>query len=89
VRYSSLSISYSVAVSLFGGTTPLVFTVLLERTGSNISPAYYVAAAAAISFVAALLVRETAGQPLRDECPLPESPRQARRRRLCRERGAT
>lgn len=66
VRYSSLSISYSVAVSIFGGTSPFIFTYLLERTGSLTSPAYYVAAASAVSLVAALLVRETAGEPLRE-----------------------
>lgn len=66
VRYSALSISYSVSVSVFGGTAPLIFTYLLQRTGNPISPAYYVAVTAAVSLVAALSVRETAKMPLRD-----------------------
>lgn len=66
VRYSALSIGYSVSVSIFGGSAPLIFTFLLQRTESPISPAFYVLLAGVISTAAALTMPETAGQPLKD-----------------------
>jgi MHS family proline/betaine transporter-like MFS transporter len=66
VRYSSLSLGYSVAVSIFGGTTPLIFTALLAATGNPISPAFYLIAAALAGIVAALTFPETAKEPLRE-----------------------
>ena len=66
VRYSSLSLGYSVSVSIFGGFAPLIFTYLLQQTGNPISPAFYILAAGIISVVAALTIAETAGKPLPD-----------------------
>lgn len=66
VRYSSLSLGYSVSVSIFGGTAPLIFTYLLQRTGDPISPTFYLLVAGIVSFLAALTVSETAGEPLPD-----------------------
>lgn len=66
VRYSSLSLGYSVAVSIFGGTTPLIFTALLAATGNPISPAFYLIVAALVGIVAALTFPETANEPLRE-----------------------
>jgi MHS family proline/betaine transporter-like MFS transporter len=66
VRYSALSLGYSVSVSIFGGTSPLIFTYLLQSTGNPISPAFYILGAALVSLVATLMVAETAGKPLPD-----------------------
>ena len=66
VRYSSLSLGYSVAVSIFGGTTPFIFTALLAATGNPLSPAFYLVAAAVVGTVAALTFPETAREPLRE-----------------------
>lgn len=66
VRYSALSLGYSVSVSIFGGTAPLIFTFLLQRTGNPISPAFYVVVAAVVSTVATLTIAETARRPLPD-----------------------
>lgn len=66
VRYSSLSLGYSVAVAIFGGSTPLIFTALLAATGNPLSPAFYLVAAGAVGLVAALLFPETARWPLRE-----------------------
>ena len=41
IRYSGLSFSYSVGAALFGGFTPLIAHVLVEWTGSAVSPAGY------------------------------------------------
>ncbi|MEA9902506.1 glycine betaine/L-proline transporter ProP [Xanthomonas campestris] len=78
VRYSALSIAFNVSVSLFGGTTPLVTTWLVERTGDPLVPAYYLMGAAAIGLVTMLFVRETAGLPLRGSPPAVASDAEAR-----------
>ncbi len=66
VRYSSLSLGYSVSVSIFGGFAPLIFTYLLQRTGNPTAPAFYILGAGIISVLAALTIAETAGRPLAD-----------------------
>jgi hypothetical protein len=51
-------------VAAFGGTTPYVVTWLTAETGNNVAPAYYVVAAAVVSLLTTLTIRETAGRPL-------------------------
>ena len=65
VRSSGYSIGYNVSVALFGGTAPYVATWLVDRTGNEIAPAFYVIAAAIVSLATVSTMRETAGQPLR------------------------
>lgn len=60
IRCTGLAFAYNASVGWFGGTTPLIATWLIARTGNPIVPAYWVAAAACLSLVAALfLMRET------------------------------
>ena len=56
VRSTVLSIAYNVTLALFGGTTPLIATWLISRTGVPLAPAIYLAGAAALTFVGALLL---------------------------------
>jgi MFS transporter, MHS family, proline/betaine transporter len=63
VRYSGFSIGYNVCVAAFGGT-PYVVTWLTAGTGNNVAPAYYAVAAAIVSLLTILTIRETAGRPL-------------------------
>ena len=65
VRSSGYSIGYNVSVAVFGGTAPYVATWLVARTGNDLAPAFYVIAAAIISFVTILTMRETSRRPLR------------------------
>ena len=65
VRSSGYSIGYNVSVALFGGTAPYLATWLVSRTGNEVSPAFYVIAAAVVSFATILTMRETSAQPLR------------------------
>ena len=69
VRSSGYSIGYNVSVAVFGGTAPYVATWLVARTGNVIAPAYYVIAAAIVSLITVLTMRETAGRPLRQLVP--------------------
>ncbi|GAT06969.1 MULTISPECIES: MFS transporter [Mycobacteriaceae] len=65
VRSSGYSIGYNMSVAIFGGTAPYVATWLVDRTGNEIAPAYYVIAAAAVTLATLLTMRETARRPLR------------------------
>jgi MHS family proline/betaine transporter-like MFS transporter len=65
VRYTALSIGYNIAVAIFGGFAPFIATFLVRETGSNYAPAFYVIAAAIVTGLILLKVRETAFSPLR------------------------
>ena len=65
VRYTALSIGYNIAVAVFGGFAPFIATWLIGVTGSNLAPSYYLIAAATITFLVVLRIRETAFEPLR------------------------
>ncbi|GHE78529.1 MFS transporter [Streptomyces longispororuber] len=69
VRYGSLSVGYNLSASLFGGTAPLVITALISVTGSDMMPAYYAMAAAAVGIVAVACMKETAQRPLSGSPP--------------------
>lgn len=78
LRYGALSIAFNISVSLFGGTTPLFASGLVEATGNEMVPAYYLMVAGVIGLVATFFLRETAGRPLRGSGPMVETPEQAR-----------
>jgi MHS family proline/betaine transporter-like MFS transporter len=63
-RYSGLALSYNVAVAICGGTTPLVATWLVNVTGSTLTPAFYLMAAALGTTVAAMAMPDRANEPL-------------------------
>ena len=59
VRCTVLSVAYNLGMALLGGTTPLVAAWLLSRTGVAVAPAWYLTAAGALAFVAAILLPKT------------------------------
>jgi MFS transporter, MHS family, proline/betaine transporter len=59
VRCTVLSVAYNIGMALLGGTTPLVAAWLLSRTGVAVAPAWYLTAAGALAFVAAILLPKT------------------------------
>ena len=65
VRSSGYSIGYNLSVAVFGGTAPYVATWLVARTGNDLAPAFYVIAAAVVTLLTVLTMRETARLPLR------------------------
>jgi len=66
VRYSALGVSYNLAVAAFGGTAPFIATYLVSRTGSNLSPSFYLIAAAVITLIVVSRIKETYRDPLRE-----------------------
>jgi MHS family proline/betaine transporter-like MFS transporter len=79
LRYGALSIAFNISVSLFGGTTPLFTSALVEVTGNDLVPAYYLMAAGVIGLVSTLFLHETAGKPLRGSGPMVETHGEAER----------
>ncbi|EMY36204.1 arabinose efflux permease family protein [Arthrobacter crystallopoietes BAB-32] len=67
VRYSGFAVSFNLSNALFGGTAPMVATLLISLTANDLAPAWYLVAAAVVSLVAVALSRETSHQPLRHE----------------------
>ncbi|GAB2991558.1 MFS transporter [Amycolatopsis acidiphila] len=78
IRAGGLSISFNIAVSLFGGTTSAVMSALVAGTGDLNWPAYYLMAAGVVGAICILLTRETARRPLDGSAPIVESRQEAR-----------
>ncbi|WP_299536226.1 glycine betaine/L-proline transporter ProP [uncultured Streptomyces sp.] len=78
IRYGALSIAFNISVSLFGGTTPLVTSALVEATDDEMIPAYYLMVAGVVGLVSTFFLHETAGKPLRGSGPMVETAEQAR-----------
>ncbi|MBN3756283.1 MFS transporter [Paraburkholderia sp. Tr-20389] len=60
VRSTGASVTYNLAVLVFGGLAPFVNTWLVKVTGSNLAPIYYVQVSVAIGMVGVLLLPSTA-----------------------------
>ncbi|MBR0739792.1 MFS transporter [Bradyrhizobium liaoningense] len=64
VRTTGFAMIYAVGVCVFGGSTQVVLTWLIQATGNPLSPAYYLMLANAISVVAMLMLEESKGRAL-------------------------
>jgi MFS transporter, MHS family, proline/betaine transporter len=51
VRSTGMSLSYNVAVTLFGGFAPITVTWLIQQTGSSLTPAFYLLGVTIFSLV--------------------------------------
>jgi MHS family proline/betaine transporter-like MFS transporter len=76
-RYGSVGLTHNLAISLFGGTTPLVSQVLVQVTGNSYAPAFYVMFFSAVALVALTKMRESAGRPLLGSVPVVSSSEEA------------
>lgn len=64
IRSTWMSAGYSLAVAIFGGFSPFIATWLIGKTGSPLSPTFYIIAAAIASTVVIWSLRETAHNEL-------------------------
>ncbi len=65
VRVTAGAISYNLAFTVFGGTTPFVSTALVDFTGNKLAPAYYLVAVAIFTTITVtLFYRERGGANL-------------------------
>lgn len=56
-RGTGMSLSYNIAVMLFGGFAGLIITWLIQVTGNKLSVSYFVIVGAALSFIASMAAR--------------------------------
>ena len=59
-RCTTVSVAYNITLAIFGGTTPIVATWLIERTGHDFVPTFYLMVMAAITTAVLLSIPETA-----------------------------
>ena len=64
IRLTGMSLSYNIAATLFGGTTPMVSVWLIDHTGNNLSIAYYVMICNVLSIIALLRYKDRFCEPL-------------------------
>ncbi len=57
IRNTALSLSYNTATTIFGGTTPLVFEYLVQKTGQVTSVVYYIILSCLLSLIALFFYR--------------------------------
>ncbi|MER6221260.1 MFS transporter [Streptomyces sp. 900105755] len=79
VRYAAMGIGFNIAVAAFGGTTPLVTAALVNATGDELMPAYYLMLAGAIGLLTVRFLPESAQVPLRGSRPMVGSRAEQRR----------
>ena len=60
VRAGSLSLTYALAIAIFGGSTQLVEKLLIRWTANPVAPGWYMVCAVAAGLFGALLLREPA-----------------------------
>jgi MHS family proline/betaine transporter-like MFS transporter len=75
VRYSGFAIGYNFSTAFFAGPSQTVANQLIETTGNQLVPGWYMAVAGFIGLISILCMRETSQATLRgEELPgLPES----------------
>ena len=56
---AGVALGYNTAFALFGGTAPLIATLLIRETGSKVAPSFYLVISATIWFLIFLRLRET------------------------------
>jgi MHS family proline/betaine transporter-like MFS transporter len=64
VRATGIALTYVVSASFFGGFSPLIASWIVERTGNPLAPAWYVAAACAVSLVPVIWLRDRTGEAI-------------------------
>ncbi|MFK0172128.1 MFS transporter [Streptomyces sp. NPDC090306] len=70
IRYAAMGIGFNFAVAAFGGTTPLVTEALVNVTGDDMVPAYYLMLAGVIGLVTVKFLPESAQVPLNGSQPM-------------------
>jgi MHS family proline/betaine transporter-like MFS transporter len=64
IRSTSIALGYNLTLGIVGGLTPLTATWLVHQTHSAVAPAFMIIAAALISFITLMFMKETYKQNL-------------------------
>ena len=62
-RYTGLSVGYNIGAALFGGTAPLIATLLIEWSGNVLAPSFYLIFCATVSLAVTLTLRNRVSTP--------------------------
>lgn len=65
VRYAGVSLAYNFSTAIFGGTAAPIAQALIDATGSNLMPAFYMMGPCIIGAICAYFLIETKGESLR------------------------
>lgn len=68
-RFTGMGLTYNLAASVFGGTTPLFSEALVQWTGNTYMPAFYIMSFAVLAGIALCTMPETAKRPLLGSVP--------------------
>lgn len=60
-RQTGLSIAYALTAALFAGTAPYLLTWLIDRTGNELVPGYFLAVVGVIGIITVISIPETRG----------------------------
>ncbi|MDX3926194.1 MAG: MFS transporter [Shinella sp.] len=66
-RYTASAFTYNISYTIFGGTAPLMATWLIDRTGNNLAPAFYLILIALVAMWGGLALPETHRKSLLDD----------------------
>jgi len=77
-RYGGMGIAYNFSVAIFGGTTPFIVQGLIEGTGNDMMPAYYLMGTSIIGAIAIFFLPESARRPLPGSMPSVDTQAEAR-----------
>ena len=64
VRYSGFALSFNLANAIFGGSASFISFWLIDMTGNDIAPGFYMVFIAALALVAMILSHEHTGKDL-------------------------
>jgi MHS family proline/betaine transporter-like MFS transporter len=64
-RLTGYSLSFNLGLGIFGGTTPMICTWLIDVTGNTLAPAYYMAGCALVAVAALISMRDRSREALR------------------------
>lgn len=66
VRYSGFALSFNLANAIFGGSASFISFWLIDVTGSDIAPAWYMVVIAVVALVAMIFTHDHSGKKLND-----------------------
>src|SRR5699024_3295905 len=72
-RQTGLSVAYALTAALFAGTAPYALTWLIDRTGSTLSPGFFLALVGIVGIITVISLPETRGIDLLKSDDLGES----------------
>jgi len=76
-RYGAMGIAYNFAVAIFGGTTPFIIAALIDSTGNDMMPAYYLMGTSVVGAIAIYFLTESSQRHLPGSMPSVDSSAEA------------